>query len=202
MGSQRADAVGLAGQLPGVHRRAEPARPPHGPRSPARRPVRRAFPRGVAAMPPAHCVPCRSLSHGYQTPTKKISAVSTYFESMPYRLDEVHCARVSGRATSLPGLSSRYVGPRRALGSLTTTPSSARRTCSGPSSSWRAPARTRGTTTTPACARWPTSTTPTSWPTWHTFRAWWPAVWCRPPLSTPTLSPRPRTSRCAGRAAP
>ena len=28
------------------------------------------------------------LSHGYQTPTKKISAVSTYFESMPYRLDE------------------------------------------------------------------------------------------------------------------
>ena len=28
------------------------------------------------------------LSHGYQTPTKKISAVSTYFESMPYRLNE------------------------------------------------------------------------------------------------------------------
>jgi len=28
------------------------------------------------------------LSHGYQTPTKKISAVSIYFESMPYRLDE------------------------------------------------------------------------------------------------------------------
>eukprot|EP00555_Chaetoceros_dichaeta_P006198 CAMPEP_0198252550 /NCGR_PEP_ID=MMETSP1447-20131203/3035_1 /TAXON_ID=420782 /ORGANISM="Chaetoceros dichaeta, Strain CCMP1751" /LENGTH=506 /DNA_ID=CAMNT_0043937849 /DNA_START=34 /DNA_END=1554 /DNA_ORIENTATION=- len=28
------------------------------------------------------------LSHGYQTPTKKISAVSKYFESMPYRLDE------------------------------------------------------------------------------------------------------------------
>ena len=28
------------------------------------------------------------LSHGYQTPTKKISAVSTYFETMPYRLDE------------------------------------------------------------------------------------------------------------------
>lgn len=29
-----------------------------------------------------------SLSHGYQLPNKKISAVSTYFESMPYRLDE------------------------------------------------------------------------------------------------------------------
>jgi glycine hydroxymethyltransferase len=27
-------------------------------------------------------------SHGYQTDTKKISAVSTYFETMPYRLDE------------------------------------------------------------------------------------------------------------------
>lgn len=28
------------------------------------------------------------LSHGYQTPTKKISAVSIYFECLPYRLDE------------------------------------------------------------------------------------------------------------------
>lgn len=28
------------------------------------------------------------LSHGYQTPTKKISAVSKYFETLPYRLDE------------------------------------------------------------------------------------------------------------------
>eukprot|EP00922_Rhytidocystis_sp_ex-Travisia-forbesii_P053840 GHVS01079902.1.p1 GENE.GHVS01079902.1~~GHVS01079902.1.p1 ORF type:complete len:480 (-),score=54.66 GHVS01079902.1:157-1404(-) len=28
------------------------------------------------------------LSHGYQTPTKKISAVSEFFESMAYRLDE------------------------------------------------------------------------------------------------------------------
>lgn len=31
---------------------------------------------------------CSSLSHGYQTPTKKISAVSSYFETFPYRLDE------------------------------------------------------------------------------------------------------------------
>lgn len=28
------------------------------------------------------------LSHGYQTPTKKISAISKYFETIPYRLDE------------------------------------------------------------------------------------------------------------------
>ena len=28
------------------------------------------------------------LSHGYQTPTKKISAVSVFFETFPYRLDE------------------------------------------------------------------------------------------------------------------
>lgn len=28
------------------------------------------------------------LSHGYQTPTKKISSVSKYFETLPYRLDE------------------------------------------------------------------------------------------------------------------
>lgn len=28
------------------------------------------------------------MSHGYQTPTKKISAVSIYFECLPYRLDE------------------------------------------------------------------------------------------------------------------
>jgi glycine hydroxymethyltransferase len=28
------------------------------------------------------------LSHGFQTPTKKISMVSLYFETMPYRLDE------------------------------------------------------------------------------------------------------------------
>ncbi|KAJ4402067.1 Serine hydroxymethyltransferase, cytosolic [Gnomoniopsis sp. IMI 355080] len=28
------------------------------------------------------------LSHGYQTPAKKISAVSNYFETMPYRVDE------------------------------------------------------------------------------------------------------------------
>ena len=28
------------------------------------------------------------LSHGYQTPTKKISAISKYFETLPYRLDD------------------------------------------------------------------------------------------------------------------
>lgn len=28
------------------------------------------------------------LSHGYQLPNKKISAISKYFETLPYRLDE------------------------------------------------------------------------------------------------------------------
>ncbi|KAG1049402.1 hypothetical protein G6F42_029035 [Rhizopus arrhizus] len=28
------------------------------------------------------------LSHGYQIPNKKISQVSAYFETLPYRLDE------------------------------------------------------------------------------------------------------------------
>ena len=28
------------------------------------------------------------LSHGYQTPTKKISMVSSYFETLPYRVNE------------------------------------------------------------------------------------------------------------------
>ena len=27
------------------------------------------------------------VSHGYQTDSRKISAVSTYFETMPYRVD-------------------------------------------------------------------------------------------------------------------
>lgn len=28
------------------------------------------------------------LTHGFQTPKKRVSATSVYFESMPYRLDE------------------------------------------------------------------------------------------------------------------
>ena len=34
------------------------------------------------------------LSHGYQTETKKVSAVSSYFEVMPYRLNEVRNNKV------------------------------------------------------------------------------------------------------------
>ncbi|RMZ92584.1 hypothetical protein DV736_g146, partial [Chaetothyriales sp. CBS 134916] len=43
------------------------------------------------------------LSHGYQTPTKKISMISKYFETLPYRLDEstglINYDQVSALAT-------------------------------------------------------------------------------------------------------
>jgi hypothetical protein len=40
----------------------------------------------------------RSLSHGYQTEKKKISAVSVYFETMPYRLNEARGCRQHAHA--------------------------------------------------------------------------------------------------------
>lgn len=43
------------------------------------------------------------LSHGYQTPTKKISAISKYYETLPYQLDEktglIDYARLEDLAT-------------------------------------------------------------------------------------------------------
>jgi hypothetical protein len=45
------------------------------------------------------------LSHGYQTPSKKISAVSTYFETFPYRVD-----LETGRGNDTSGDQARDVG--------------------------------------------------------------------------------------------
>ena len=44
-----------------------------------------------------------SLSHGYQTPTKKISAVSAFYEVLPYRLNEVWLVCVYDQSTGLIG---------------------------------------------------------------------------------------------------
>ena len=43
----------------------------------------------VALLLTTRCLCSYSLSHGYRTDTKNISAVSKYFTTMPYRLDEV-----------------------------------------------------------------------------------------------------------------
>ena len=50
------------------------------------------------------------LSHGFQTPTKKISMVSVYFETMPYRLNEKTGCVPRRRIDSMPTrLSATYM---------------------------------------------------------------------------------------------
>ncbi len=46
------------------------------------------LPHGIVFVQPSELIFLGGhLSHGYQTETRKISAVSTYFETMPYRVD-------------------------------------------------------------------------------------------------------------------
>jgi glycine hydroxymethyltransferase len=48
------------------------------------------------------------LTHGFYTPTKKISATSIFFESMPYRLDE-STVRIMKNTLSVNYLDIRFV---------------------------------------------------------------------------------------------
>ena len=87
----------LAGQHGGLHGAPRSARSHLGSRLAARWTVRKLY------LPAPACwihigrslsddgmrVCVHSLSHGYRTDTKNISAVSKYFTTMPYRLDEV-----------------------------------------------------------------------------------------------------------------
>jgi len=116
------------------------------------------------------------LSHGFQTPKKKISATSIFYETLPYRLDE---------ATGLIDYEALAASARLYR----------------PSSSSRARRRTRGSSTTTRCARSPTSTARTSSPTWRTSPGSSRPARCRRPSTRPTSSRRRRTSRSAGRAA-
>lgn len=42
------------------------------------------------------------LTHGFMTPKRRVSATSVYFESMPYRLDEVGLLHWSRESVCLP----------------------------------------------------------------------------------------------------
>jgi hypothetical protein len=113
------------------------------------------------------------LSHGYQTDTKKISATSIFFTSVPYRLDE------STGLIDYDACEKRRATARR--------------------SSLRVRPRPRDSMITRACVRLRTSRTPSCWRTWLTFLVWSPPAPWRLRLTTPTSSRRPRTSPSAVR---
>merc|ERR1712216_307057 len=109
------------------------------------------------------------LSHGYQTDTKKISATSIFFTSVPYRLDEStglidYDACEKTAALVRPKL---IVAGASAYARLYDYPRM----------------RTLRTTPTPSCS-----------PTWRTFPVWSPRARCRRRSTTRMSSPRPRTS--------
>ena len=89
----------------------------------------------------------------------------------------------------------------RARSASTTTRWPRRRCKSGPSCSWPGPRPTRASSTSPACARSPTAWARCCWSTWPTSPGWSRPASTPRPCRTPISSRRPRTRRCAGRAA-
>jgi glycine hydroxymethyltransferase len=115
------------------------------------------------------------LTHGYYTASKKISATSVYFESLPYEVDQVtgiiDFKQLRERAM--------LFRPKMIIAGASAYP----RVSTGSSS-----------------ARSLTRSARSSWWTWRTSPASWRRACTRRPSSTRTSSPRRRTSRSRARA--
>ena len=146
------------------------------------------------------------LSHGFQTDTKKISMVSQYFETMPYRLDEstglidydtleanavLFRPKIIIAGTSAYSRAIDYPRMRQICDKVRVARNSARNS-----------AQLFGVAQFSDAAPFtPLRSAPSSSPTWRTSPASSPPTSSRRRSSTRTSSRRPPTSRSAGRAA-
>jgi len=146
------------------------------------------------------------LSHGFQTDTKKISMVSQYFETMPYRLDEstglidydtleanavLFRPKIIIAGTSAYSRAIDYPRMRQICDKVGAARNSARNSGAQFGSAQFSDVRPSS----------PLRSAPSSCPTWRTSPASSPPASSRRRSSTRTLSRRPPTSRSAGRAA-